>query len=227
MRIISIIAALIILISCNTEEIYIDVFDPVQDEIDSLNQRDADISLIFSYLDSKGINYVDTTTSGVYYSIIDSGENVLFPETGDLVSINIAGYYTNDSIFFTNDSVDLVIFDTNIKSLAENIGYYDESKYYSPIVYTYNGVGSFFPVVSDHGYLAQLSDFKSSLGKSLSKISQGGSIKILMPSGNAYGKSGNSNTPVIPESSILIFDISLIKIRKWIKYVSLLVIKIN
>ena len=109
MRIISIIAALIILISCNTEEIYIDVFDPVQDEIDSLNQRDADISLIFSYLDSKGINYVDTTTSGVYYSIIDSGENVLFPETGDLVSINIAGYYTNDSIFFTNDSVDLVI----------------------------------------------------------------------------------------------------------------------
>lgn len=214
MRIISIIAASILFISCNTEEIYIDVFDPVQDEIDSLNQRDADISLIFSYLDSKGINYVDTTASGVYYSVIDSGENVLFPEIGDLVSINIAGYYTNDSIFFTNDSVDLVIFDTNIKSLAENIGYYDESKYYSPIVYTFNGVGSFFPVVSDHGYLAQLSDFKSSLGKSLSKISQGGSIKILMPSGNAYGKSGNSNTPVIPESSILIFDITLIKIRK-------------
>ena len=227
MRIISIIAALILFISCNTEEIYIDVFDPVQDEIDSLNQRDADISLIYSYLDSKGINYVDTTASGVYYSVIDSGENVLFPETGDLVSINIAGYYTNDSIFFTNDSVDLVIFDTNIKSLAENIGYYDESKYYTPIVYTFNGVGSFFPVVSDHGYLAQLSDFKSGLGKSLSKISQGGSIKILMPSGNAYGKSGNSNTPVIPESSILIFDITLIKIRKWIKYVSLLVIEIN
>ena len=214
MRIISIIAALILFISCNTEEIYIDVFDPVQDEIDSLNQRDADISLIYSYLDSKGINYVDTTKSGVYYSIIDSGENVLFPETGDLVSINIAGYYTNDSIFFTNDSIDLVIFDTNIKSLAEDIGYFDESKYYSPIVYTYNGVGSFFPVVSDHGYLAQLSDFKSSLGNSLSKISQGGSTKILMPSGNAYGKSGNSNTPVIPESSILIFDITLIKIRK-------------
>ena len=83
-----------------------------------------------------------------------------------------------------------------------------------PIVYTFNGIGSFFPVVSDHGYLAQLSDFKSTLGMSLSRISEGGSVKILMPSGNAYGKSGNTNTPEIPENSILIFDINLIKIRK-------------
>ena len=30
---------LIFIISCTTEEVYVDVFDPVQDEIDSLNQR--------------------------------------------------------------------------------------------------------------------------------------------------------------------------------------------
>ena len=89
-----------------------------------------------------------------------------------------------------------------------------ETKYYSPITYTYNGLGSFFPVVSDHGYLAQLSDFKYALGVSLSKISQGGSIKIMMPSGNAFGETGNTNSPEIPENSILIFDINLIKIRK-------------
>ncbi len=200
--------------SCNTEEIYIDVYDPVQEEIDSLNQRDTDVSLINSYLQSEGINYVDTTNSGVFYSILNQGNNLIFPETSDLLSINIAGYYTNDSIFFTNDSIDLVIFDTNIKSLAENIGYYDETKYYAPIVYTYNGIGSFFPLISDHGYLAQLFDFTSTLGKSISRISEGGSIKILMPSGNAYGKSGNTNIPTIPENSILIFDINLIKIRK-------------
>tara|TARA_Y100000996_G_scaffold138210_1_gene105312 strand:- start:4506 stop:5147 length:642 start_codon:yes stop_codon:yes gene_type:complete len=205
---------LLIILSCSTEEIYIDVYDPVQEEIDSLNQRDTDVSLIYSYLESEGINYVDTTKSGVFYSILDNGKNILFPETSDLVSIHIAGYYTNDSIFFSNDSIDLVIFDTNIQSLAENIGYYDETKYYAPIVYTFNGIGSFFPVVSDHGYLAQLSDFKSTLGMSLGRISEGGSVKILMPSGNAYGKSGNTNTPEIPENSILIFDINLIKIRK-------------
>lgn len=205
---------LISTISCNTEEVYIDVYDPVQEELDSLNQRRTDLSLIFSYLETEGINYVDSTNSGVYYSIIDYGNEQIYPETNDIVSIHLAGYYTNDSIFFTNDSIDLVIFDTNIQSLAESIGYFDETKYYSPITYTYNGLGSFFPVVSDHGYLAQLSDFKYALGLSLSIISQGGSIKIMMPSGNAFGETGNTNSPEIPENSILIFDINLIKIRK-------------
>jgi len=205
---------IVLMISCNTDEIYIDVYDPVQEELDSLNQRKTDLALIFSYLETEDINYTDSTSFGVYYSVIDYGDEQLYPETNDIVSIHLAGYYTNDSIFFTNDSVDLVIFDTNIQSLAENIGYYDETKYYSPITYTFNGLGSFFPVVSDHGYLAQLSDFKDALGLSLSKISEGGSIKIMMPSGNAYGETGNTNTPEIPENSILIFDIDLIKIRK-------------
>ena len=194
---------IVLMISCNTDEIYIDVYDPVQEELDSLNQRKTDLALIFSYLESEDINYTDSTSSGVYYSVINYGDEQLYPETNDIVSIHLAGYYTNDSIFFTNDSVDLVIFDTNIQSLAENIGYYDETKYYSPITYTFNGLGSFFPVVSDHGYLAQLSDFKYALGVSLSKISQGGSIKIMMPSGNAFGETGNTNSPEIPENSIL------------------------
>ena len=205
---------ILIVVSCDTTEIYIDVYDPVQVALDSVEQREDDIDLIYSYLQSENINYVDTTTSGVFYSIIDEGNKESFPENNDLVSINITGYYTNDSIFFTNDSIDLVIFDTNIQALAENIGYFDPDKYYSPIVYTYNGLGSFFPVVSDHGYLALLSDFKLTLGKALSKISERGRIKILMPSGNAYGTTGNTTLPEIPGDVILIFDIHLIKIRK-------------
>lgn len=206
--------SILLIFSCDVEEIYVDVYDPEQERIDSLNQRGSDKNLIFSYLDGKSIVTYDTTSRGVFYSIINSGENLIFPEVNDIVSINIAGYYTNDSIFFTNDSVDLVIFDTNQQSLAESIGYFDPTKYYSPLVYTYNGLGSFFPIVSDHGYLAQLSDFKTALGMSLSKISENGRIKILMPSGNAYGDSGNTNTPIIPENAVLIFDVHLIKIRK-------------
>jgi hypothetical protein len=205
---------IVIVVSCDTTEIYIDVYDPVQVALDSVEQREDDIDLIYSYLQSENINYVDTTTSGVFYSIIDEGNKESFPQNNDLVSINITGYYTNDSIFFTNDSIDLVIFDTNIQALAESIGYFDPDKYYSPIVYTYNGLGSFFPVVSDHGYLALLSDFKLTLGKALSKISERGRIKILMPSGNAYGTTGNTTLPEIPGDVILIFDIHLIKIRK-------------
>lgn len=203
-----------VILSCNVDEVYIDVFDPVQARIDSINQRTDDKNLIFSYLDRNSIYSYDTTNVGVFYSVINEGKNQIFPEVNDIVSINIAGYYTNDSIFFTNDSIDLVIFDTNVQSLAEDIGYYDPTKYYSPLVYTYNGLGSFFPVVSDHGYLAQLSDFKIALGNSLSKISEKGKVKILMPSGNAYGNPGNTNNPVIPENVILIFDVHLIKIRK-------------
>ena len=203
-----------VIFSCNVDEVYIDVFDPVQARIDSINQRADDKNLIFSYLDRNSIYSYDTTNVGVFYSVINEGENQIFPEINDIVSINIAGYYTNDSIFFTNDSIDLVIFDTNVQSLAEDIGYYDPTKYYSPLVYTYNGLGSFFPVVSDHGYLAQLSDFKIALGNSLSKISEKGKVKILIPSGNAYGNSGNTNNPVIPENVVLIFDVHLIKIRK-------------
>tara|TARA_B100001093_G_scaffold107068_1_gene99379 strand:- start:254 stop:898 length:645 start_codon:yes stop_codon:yes gene_type:complete len=206
--------SILLIFSCDVEEIYVDVYDPEQERIDSLNQRGSDKNLIFSYLDGKSIVTYDTTSRGVFYSIINSGENLIFPEVNDIVSINIAGYYTNDSIFFTNDSVDLVIFDTNQQSLAESVGYFDPTKYYSPLVYTYNGLGSFFPIVSDHGYLAQLSDFKTALGMSLSKISENGRIKILMPSGNAYGDSGNTNTPIIPENAVLIFDVHLIKIRK-------------
>ena len=117
-------------------------------------------------------------------------------------------------IDFEKDQQDTMKKTDNIQSLADSIGYFDPDKYNSPIVYTYNGLCSFFPVVSDHGYLALLSDFKLTLGKALSKISERGRIKILMPSGNAYGTTGNTTSPEIPGDAILIFDIHLIKIRK-------------
>ena len=69
---------IVLMISCNTDEIYIDVYDPVQEEIDSLNQRKTDLALIFSYLETEDINYTDSTSSGVYYSVIDYGDCLLY-----------------------------------------------------------------------------------------------------------------------------------------------------
>ena len=36
-----------IIVSCNTTEIYIDVYDPVQAALDSIEQREDDIDLIY------------------------------------------------------------------------------------------------------------------------------------------------------------------------------------
>jgi len=200
--------------SCDMEEVYIDVYDPEQERIDSINQRKSDVEIIYSYLESNEIQTVDTTNEGVFYSVLDYGNPEIIPVNNDIISLNLSAFYTTDSIYNEVDSIDLVFFDTNIQSVAENAGIVDESKFYVPLTYTYNGNGTFFPVVSDHGYLALLSDFKKALGFSLSKIGENGKIKILMPSGNGYGENGNVNTPVIPGNSVLIFDIHLIKIKK-------------
>ncbi len=203
-----------LLFSCDMEEVYIDVYDPEQERIDSINQRKSDVEIIYSYLEINEIQTVDTTNEGVFYSVLDYGNAEIIPEMNDIISLNLSAFYTTDSIYNEVDSIDLVFFDTNIQSVAENAGIVDESKFYIPLTYTYNGNGTFFPVVSDHGYLALLSDFKKALGFSLSKIGENGKIKILMPSANGYGENGNVNTPVIPGNSVLIFDIHLIKIRK-------------
>ena len=60
-----------LLFSCGLDEVYIDVYDPEQERIDSIDQRKSDIEIIYSYLESKEIQTVDTTNEGVFYSILD------------------------------------------------------------------------------------------------------------------------------------------------------------
>ena len=63
--------SLIVIFSCDVDEIYIDVYDPEQERIDSLNQRNTDKNLIFSYFDANNIVSYDTTNVGVFYSVIE------------------------------------------------------------------------------------------------------------------------------------------------------------
>ena len=76
-------------ISCNIDEVYVDVYDPVQDIIDSMEQRKTDKNIIYSYLDNNNITSYDTTNSGVFYSVIEEGDSILYPEIND---INTARY---------------------------------------------------------------------------------------------------------------------------------------
>ena len=94
MRYVNIIFFLSLVISCNIDEVYVDVYDPVQDRIDSMEQRKNDKNIIFSYLDNNNITSYDTTSNGVFYTVIEGGDSILYPEINDILSINIAGYYT-------------------------------------------------------------------------------------------------------------------------------------
>ena len=58
---------LLIIISCNIDEVYIDVFDPEQARLDSLNQRLEDKNIIFSYFDRNGTTGIE----GIYESIAE------------------------------------------------------------------------------------------------------------------------------------------------------------
>ena len=48
-----------LVISCNIDEVYVDVYDPVQDRIDSMEQRKTDKNIIFSYLDNNNITRIE------------------------------------------------------------------------------------------------------------------------------------------------------------------------
>ena len=97
------------IISCTLDEEYVETYDPEQARLDSLKQRSDDIELILSYIEGIELQTViDTTQEGVLYSVIDSGDFEVYPENNDIISLNLAAYYTTDSIFYTNDILDLL-----------------------------------------------------------------------------------------------------------------------
>jgi len=191
--------------SCNLEENYVQIDDPEQLKLDSLAQVDKDASLIKDFIDSVGLENVVTISNGIKYSLTSVGNGV-FPENNNMLSINITGYYLNDTI--------LSIFDTNIKSVAESYEIYLVTNEYAPITFTYTSDGRYFGLNSYHGYLTTIGLLKKSIGKIMPVIDENGKVTIILPSGTAYGKNGNLNFPEIPGNSILIFEIHLLKIRK-------------
>ena len=121
--------------SCNLEENYVQIDDPEQLKLDSLAQVDKDASLIKDFIDSVGLENVVTISNGIKYSLTSVGNGV-FPENNNMLSINITGYYLNDTI--------LSIFDTNIKSVAESYEIYLVTNEYAPITFTYTSDGRYF-----------------------------------------------------------------------------------
>ena len=191
--------------SCDLDIEYVEVDDPEKIELDSINQVSKDAVLINKYIDSVGLKNIFTLDNGVKYSITKKG-NDIFPENNNILSININGYYMNDTTFS--------IFDTNSKTVAESNDIFINTNEYVPIAFAYTTDGRYFGLNSLHGYLTLINHLKKSIGEIMPSVDENGKFTIILPSGIAYGKDGNSNFPVIPGNSILIFEIHLLKIRK-------------
>jgi len=191
--------------SCDLDIEYVEIEDPEKIELDSINQISKDAVLIDKFIDSVDLKNVITLDNGIKYSITKKG-NDIFPENNNILSINMNGYYMNDTTFS--------IFDTNSKTVAESYDIYINTNVYAPITFTYTTDGRYFGLNSYHGYVILINYLKKSIGKIMSLVDENAKLTIILPSGTAYGKDGNSNFPVIPGNSILIFEIHLLKIRK-------------
>ena len=195
----------ILFFSCDLDINYIEIEDPEQIKLDSLNQVSNDAVLIDDFVDSVGLKNLITIDKGIKYSITRAGTGI-FPGNNDMLSINFNGYYLNDTIFS--------IFDTNIQSVAETYDIYIDLNEYAPLTFTYTSDGRYFGLNSFHAYLTQINYLKKSIGEIMPLIDENAKLTIILPSGTAYGKNGNLNFPEIPGNSILIFEIHLLKVRK-------------
>jgi len=167
--------------------------DTIVTSVDPDVQLKADLKVMEAYVNAKGYTDVDTTESGVWYVVLDSGSGAEINHN-DIVSFFIAGRLTDGFLFATNiDTVDI------------NNGTYDEDLTYNPIIYTYTADGWNIPEIITNFYSYERG-YREGLSKVLGILKVGGRAQIIIPSGLAY----STNPPFglgIPRNAVLVFDI--------------------
>lgn len=119
--------------------------------------------------------------SGLLYIIQEQGTGEK-PVDGTQVAVHYAGYFADGNLF-----------DTSIKSLAQEKGVYMEQREpYAPMPVEYGPGARVIPGFSE----------------GISLLNYGGKATIIIPPSLAYGERGAGN--VIPPNSWLIFDIELV-----------------
>lgn len=176
--------ALFFLAGCREDTI----FTPPDPDI----QLNLDREVIQEYIAEKGYTTVDTTSSGVHYVILDSGDGTDI-EFNDIVLINYIGKLTDGTVF-----------DTSIPSVAVDSEIFDSLRNYQPIRFTH----------TPDGWSLRASNyvpgFVDGVTATVTIMNVGGHSEIIMPSSLAYG--GNSAGRV-PANSVLVFEIFPIQAR--------------
>ncbi len=126
-----------------------------------------------------------TSPTGLMYVIESIGEGEK-PANGTNVNVHYAGYFADGKLF-----------DTSIKSLAQETGTYNPQREpYSPMAIPYGPEAQLIP------------GFK----EGLALLNVGGKAKLIIPPSLAYGEQGAGG--IIPPHAWLIFDIELVDIAK-------------
>lgn len=169
--------------------------DP-EETVDVEVQQQIDSALIAEYVAKKGYSNIDTTASGVYFILLDSGNGSSI-KPNDIVTFNYIGLLTNDTIFHSN-----------IESVAEAAGVRDTLNLitYNPVIYTHTTDGWNIPPIYTIEYWSLESGYREGVTLAMNKLKIGGKGRIIIPSTLAY----KSSIPWffdIPDYAILIFDI--------------------
>jgi FKBP-type peptidyl-prolyl cis-trans isomerase FkpA len=152
-------------------------------EAKSAKQLEADVAAIDAYLAEKSING-EKTASGLRYVITNAGKGEN-GKTGQVASVNYAGYLLDGQYF-----------DTNIKSISQEKGLYSPERepYFKPLDVT----------------IDQSSVIKG-WHEALKLMSKGSKVTLYVPSTLAYGQQQRSE--IIKPNSILVFDMEVVDLK--------------
>jgi len=170
--------------------------DAIVTTIDPVVQEQKDSVIIADYIAQKGYKNVNTTTHGIWYTVLDSGRGGTPVKSGDILTFYYAGRLTDDFLFATN-----------VDTIAMNNGTYDSAYTYSPIHYTYTPDAWNFPELYANYYQFE-SGYREGATKVLSLMTPGGHSRIIIPSLRAYSTNPPYNVG-IPQNAVLVFDIYL------------------
>ncbi|MBV6647889.1 MAG: FKBP-type peptidyl-prolyl cis-trans isomerase [Cyclobacteriaceae bacterium] len=166
--------------------------DDVLETASQDEQRTEDIALIESYIAEKGFTDVDTTSSGVRYVIRETGSGEAI-EYGDIVTLDFTGTLTNGEVF--RSTVQAVV-DTTDNLTAPN----------PRLVFTHSQSGW----ALDVAYRVELG-FTEGVTKLLDSLQVGGSGILMIPSDLGFN---DFRTAPVPLTSVLVYEISPVKVRK-------------
>lgn len=120
--------------------------------------------------------------SGVVLLITETNDTGQLPENGDTIRVDYTGYL-----------LDGTVFDTSVKSVAEEKGMFNPNRPYEP-----------FPVILG------ISRVIVGWQVALSRLKEGEKATVLIPSFYGYGATGQGP---IPPNSVLVFDMDVVSVR--------------
>lgn len=179
------ILALVLTISCKD--------DALVTSINPNDQKKIDLGVIQDYITEQGYTATDTTASGVWYTVLDSGSGEEI-DYNDIVDMH-----------FTGRLIDGTVFDTSLESVARANDVYDTLKSYVPI--------QFSLVKGGWTLTSYIPGFKDGITAVMDDLRVGGHAQIILPSALGYGRQPPFGSP-IPPNTVITFDLYPVKVRK-------------